>query len=123
MGITGWRSAGAGDGRSPHRGGGDESGRAGVSVTAADGLIEGDDFQGSRVERDHTAGSRTGRVAKRRGRLFEMQRAPRGSLGVIVDITDRLTAAIAIAVVTGAGQDIAVMVGVRREHEGRHRQR
>lgn len=30
----------------------------------------------------------------------------------MIDITDRLTAAIAIAVVTGAGKEIAVMVGV-----------
>ena len=30
----------------------------------------------------------------------------------MIDITDTLTGAIAVAVVTGAGQDIAVMAGV-----------
>ena len=37
MDITGWRSAEAGDGRSPHRGGEDENGSVGGGVTAVDG--------------------------------------------------------------------------------------
>ena len=111
MDITGWRSAEAGDRRSPHRGGEPEIGRVGGGVTAVDGVSECDDAEGGEPSERALRDRQVVRSRSVAAKGHDVQRAPRRSRRIMMVITDTLTGAEAEAIVAGAEHGTAVMAG------------
>ncbi len=63
-----------------------------------------------RAERERTAGSASSRVTKRRGQRLRRAVGAAVKRHAMIVITDTLPGVVAVGVVTGTGQDIAVMV-------------